>query len=332
MMEHRAVIGLHIPKCAGTTMLDRVCSSISREKIYQNTSIIRNFWENNEDYIYFELNNNLRFVWGHSIHEQMLKLFDSPPLLITGLREPIARLKSELRYKARLARYQGVPLPDLDQIIRVTTNPICRFLIERFPLVAGDRGSLADRAMNVITACDYVYFTENFEISAGAIFQAMGIAPPAISSNLAPEEMADTFDIDAGQHKSDIELYQRAWERYRTVSSDTASAERNQILERFGATPFDRKALRQFIWEAAFSEYSEWGMLATVMQKKRQQLQDLKSELSYYDYKLKRSPGSRGLTGRLWNWKKSPALPIRSTSRFRSSCSAIGLALKGLRQ
>lgn len=324
-MEHPTVIGLHIPKCAGTTILDRVYSSIPKIMIYQNTSFIRNFRENNEDMIQFELDNNLRFVWGHSIHEQMLKLFEPRPVLITGLREPIARLKSELRYKTRLARYRGLPQPDLDQFIRVTTNPMCRFLIERFPIIAGERGSLADRAMNVIVACDYVYFTEDFELSAGAIFQAMGIAPLAISSNLAPEGTADAFDIDTSQHASDIELYQRAWDRYRSVSPDRASFERSEALERFRSMPFDRNALRKFICEAAFSEYDEWGMLTDVIKKKKQQLQDLQSEISYYESKLEHSRNLRGRFSRLINWPKSARLaPTPPATRS-------DLALKGIR-
>jgi hypothetical protein len=304
-MVHRTVVGLHIPKCAGTTILDRVCASIPRALIYQNTSLIRNFQENNDDAIPFDLNNNFQFVWGHSIHEQMLKLFDPQPLLITGLREPIARLKSEIRYKARLAQHRGLPQPDLDRVIQITTNPICQFLVERFPIIAGDRGSLADRAMNVITACDYVYFTENFETSAGAIFEAMGIAPPAISSNLAPEGTADAFAIDASQHASDIELYRRAWDRYRTISPDRASSERNRVLERFRSTPFDRDALRRFIWEAACLEYNEWGILPAVIQKKRQQLQALEAEISYYEYRIKQSRKSYRLLSRLMNWPMS---------------------------
>ena len=324
-MEHRTVVGLHVPKCAGTTILDRVYASIPKTFIYQNTSLIRIFRESNEDSIEFDFNNNMRFVWGHSIHEQMLKLFDPEPLLITGLREPIARLKSELRYKTRLARYRGLPQPDLDQFLRVTTNPICRFLIERFPTIAGDRGSLADRAMNVITACDYVYFTENFEISAGAIFQAMGIAPPAISSNLAHEGVADVFDIDASQHACDIELYQRAWDRYRTVSPDQASAERSAALGRFKSTPFDQNALREFIWEAAFLEFDEWGILPEIIKKKRKRLEELKSEINYYESRLKSSRNFRRLFSRLMNWQRSPkltsALPTQRTD----------LALKGIR-
>ena len=77
---HRTLVGLHIPKCAGSTLLERVLSVLPRDEVYQNTSIIRNFFEGRPEFLEIKNKQKLRFVWGHSIQEEMLKLLQNPIL------------------------------------------------------------------------------------------------------------------------------------------------------------------------------------------------------------------------------------------------------------
>jgi hypothetical protein len=281
-MEKRTFVGLHIPKCAGTTLLNRVESALPSDQIFQNTSIIRNFQRQNEDFLHIKAKQRLRFVWGHTVHEEMLKFFGPQAVLITGLREPIDRFKSELHYMVRLAQAQGRPRPDIVSHIRNVRNPMCRFLIERFPSIAGKTGTLADRAMNIIEAFHYVYFSDTFEETAGAIFNAMGISPDPISSNVAPEKSAEEFDIDLRQHEFDIKLYTHARARFQNLAPEIAFATKSPTLANFVAAPLNKQVLRDFMWKSSFYEYRNWKALPEVIEQKQQQIEELEYELAYY--------------------------------------------------
>lgn len=286
-MDERTFVGLHIPKCAGTSLLDKVRSGLPAEQVFQNTSIIQNFMGGREDFLHLLDKTKLRFVWGHSIHEEMLKFFGPQAVLITGLREPIDRFRSNLRYTARMAAKLGNPSPDFAKIMANTRNPMCRFINRRFPTISGDSGSPADRAMKVIKACNFVYFSENFDDTTRAICDVMGIEGTTYNSNAAPEGETMEFDIDPSRHRFDIELYERAKERFRTFDPNEAFGRPNPIVESFVKEPLNTNTLRNFLWESSYDEYKSWRALEKVISKRTEQVEQLQSEIDYYKMRMK---------------------------------------------
>lgn len=285
-MDERTFIGLHIPKCAGTSLLDMVRSGLPAEEVFQNTSIIQNFMGGREDFLHLFDKSKLRFVWGHSIHEEMLKFFGPKAVLMTGLREPIDRFRSNLRYTARMATKLGNPPPDFAKIMGNTKNPMCRFINRRFPTIAGDSGSPADRAMKVINACNFVYFSENFDETTRAICNVMGIGGKSYNSNVAPEGETMEFDIDLSNHRFDIEMYERARERFTTFDPVEAFGRSNPILESFVKKPLNINVLRNFLWESSYDEYKSWRALDKVIKKRTEQAEQFKSEIDYYKMRM----------------------------------------------
>lgn len=285
-MNKRTFVGMHIPKCAGTSLLDKVRSGLPPEQVFQNTSIIQNFMGGREDFLYLIDKTKLRFVWGHSIQEEMLKFFGPQVVLITGLREPIDRFKSNLRYTARQAVKTGNPPPDFAKIIQNTKNPMCRFINRRFPTIAGDAGSPADRAMNVIKACNFVYFSENLDETTRAICDALGIENKSFSSNVAPEGETYDFEIDVSRHRYDLELYERARERFRTFDPDRALSRPNAVLQAFVSKPLNINVLRNFLWESSYDEYKNWRALEKVIDKRTEQIENMQSEIAYYKMRM----------------------------------------------
>jgi hypothetical protein len=281
-MEQCTFVGLHVPKCAGTTLLNRVQSSLPSDQIFQNTSIILNFQQKREDFLHIRAKHRLRFIWGHAIHEEMLKFFGPQTILITGLREPIERFRSELHYTVRLARQQRRPCPDIEGYIKRVRNPMCHFLIARFPTIAGETGTPADRAINVIDAFHYVYFSETFEETAGAIFKAMGISPKPVNSNIASEARGDSFDINMDFHKHDIAVYAHACARFRGVSPEHAFSATSTIFANFLVTPIKMNVLRDFLWNSAFNEYNNWKALPEVFEERKRQIEELEYEIATY--------------------------------------------------
>lgn len=285
-MNERTFVGLHIPKCAGTSLLDKVRSGLPAEQVFQNTSIIQNFMGGHEDFLHLFAKGKLRFVWGHSIHEEMLKFFGRHAVLITGLREPIDRFRSNLSYTARMATKTGNPPPDFPKIIGDTKNPMCRFINRRFPTIAGDSGSPADRAMRVISACNFVYFSDNFDETTRAICDVMGIENKTYKSNVAPEGEKMEFDIDVANHRFDLEMYERARERFKTFDPNSAFYRANPVIESLVTKPLKMNVLRNFLWESSYDEYKSWHALEKVIKKRTEQMEQLQSEIDYYRIRM----------------------------------------------
>ena len=81
------VVGLHIPKCAGTSLLTLLERVFGPEACYQTTSFVRNFRERRPEFFEIPDPRRLRVVWGHYVQGQMLHYLNAP-LFVTGLREP----------------------------------------------------------------------------------------------------------------------------------------------------------------------------------------------------------------------------------------------------
>jgi hypothetical protein len=275
------LFGAHIPKCAGTTLLDRVRQELTDVEIYQTTSIIRNYFDGRSEFLQMMRPDQIRFVFGHTVHEEMLKLLGRPAILFTGLREPRERMLSEINYLIRLRKEQGATSLNIEEYLRNTKNPMCKFIINRFPTLAGQEGSLAKRAIRALSCFNWCYFADNFEETANAIFKALDISPSRINSNVAPKEKVSVV-LNEANIECDLELYRCAREMFQETDVDVAISYPKAAIKEFVNAPPKLPELRRFLYDSCYWEYKDWGRLEEIIGIKMRMIHELSAEIQLY--------------------------------------------------
>ncbi len=278
-------VGLHVSKCAGTSFLEMAIQSLAATEFYQNTSMIRN-WKNGWPE-FFDIQDyaSLRLVWGHSVHEQMLHYLQRP-ILFTGLRDPAKRLLSNAKFQVKLHETQGRKF-DVETWLANEKNPMCWFIINRFPTFAAkDNQSLTpfERARNALTAFDYVFFTENFTDSATAILRELGSSSELMEKNKTSREDID-IELDLSNLKYDFELYE--WARNTFANKEfSAPLEPNSLVQDFLSASPKLKELEGFLFNSMANEYSGWGVLKQQLQRRHDKAMQILREVAVYKKKL----------------------------------------------
>ncbi|CAN5807122.1 hypothetical protein BH23PSE1_BH23PSE1_11740 [soil metagenome] len=266
-MAKRTFVGLHIPKCAGTSFLRMALEALPRHEVYQNTSIIMNWRDGQPEFLDIHDHARLRVVWGHSVHEEMLRYLKEP-VLFTGLREPVARLVSEARYQIDLRRRQEREPIDLAAWLARQRNPMTWFIINRFPTLAErDNKALTpfEKARTALQSFHHVYFTDTFGPSIAAVFEALGVTPPAEKEANAGVLKDLDIAVDLEPLQYDLQLYAWAKERFGGRALDPA-APMPEPLSAFLARPPRSEALEQFLFRSQAGEYSGWKALDAVIE------------------------------------------------------------------
>jgi hypothetical protein len=280
-------IGAHVPKCAGTTILRRVQSCLDSSKIYQNTSMAENFRNGRPEIMQMARRDHLRFLWGHSIHEEMLRYFKEDVFLFTGLREPRDRMSSMYFYHVRIAKENGNPFLSVEDFVDSTNNPICNFFIHRFPTLAGTEGSLSDRAKRVLNLFDLVYFSEDLEPSAEIIFNVLGIAPKTENFNARPDsELGKKIEINDDSIQEDLILYDFAKNIHAVNNTKHDASERqlhNDKIRKSVLSGWVNEAnLGSFLYHQSLIEYKSWNALDNVISTRMAQIRAITQEISVY--------------------------------------------------
>ncbi len=223
-----AAFGLHIPKVAGSTLLESFRQIVTEDRIYQNTSLFDNIRLNRPEF--FELNtyDHIVLYWGHHIHEEMLRAAclapsygrksERPFILFTGLREPIARTRSDLAFNMRLAADFNRSF-EPEEFIGELGDRMCKTIVDCFPTLCGDHGELWERAARGLSYFDLVYTSDTLAECFETVCKFIWIKPgPLKTSNVS--ESADVEEADrlvrklgdsiAAQMPNDIKLFQWA--------------------------------------------------------------------------------------------------------------------------
>ncbi|MCA0045095.1 sulfotransferase family protein [Celeribacter litoreus] len=251
------LVGLHIPKCAGSSLLRMAERGLPPTQLYQNTSFHKNFAQGRPEF--FEIRNvaALRFIWGHFVHEEMLKYVEQP-FLFTYLRDPEERLKSNYRFLSRHKANLGQSIDPWHVWVEKTPkNPICQFIVDRFPTFAGT-GGLLDRAQNVLRVFDFVGFTENFAETAPHLLELSGVHAPVLRENTtAPSETP--LVIPDGYLTLDQALYD--WARDQANSELPRNRKQpNTALAAFLKTPAKEAFLRDWMAQKLAREYRDFNI------------------------------------------------------------------------
>lgn len=170
-------VGLHITKCAGTTLAQHIRKSLPPQSWYfcsgfrqtQNTGFAQL-----PERVDFK---DLRLVFGHFIHESLFcAAGDRPVFLFAGIRSPIERAISEFYQMCKVRLGSSEPPLSTDEFFQLRNNTMCREILRAFPSLAGSaRDSLAAQAIEIAAMFDLVYETENFAATIAPLLKLMRV-------------------------------------------------------------------------------------------------------------------------------------------------------------
>jgi len=286
----RALFFLHIPKCAGTSLLNGLSQHVPPGRIYKNTSIFENLRYGREEFYNLTTTaiGELLVLWGHHLHEQMLFKLGSgnPILLATVVREPIDRFVSHISYDFHTFKSRGA-VYDVNSAIENVNNPMCSFLIDRFPSFTGNDSGIAERAFNILKEFDYVFDLSELSKAEAIFGEFFGVAITSEKVNVGKEKSEILSKLDIKLLKSriheDLRLYEmiKAWPE-RSQKKNLADITQHSIY-RFSQITENNETLRSFLTEKVWEEYREWGVYEIARNQKIELIQSIQDELSRFN-------------------------------------------------
>ena len=214
MTGQKVVFGLHIPKCAGTSILTAAQSILPQRQVYQSTALIENYRQNRNEIYELSNKNSLRFVFGHHVYDEMIKWFDDV-YLFTFLRDPIERHVSNFKFLNRLRSDLSLPSMSVDEYLK-DDKSMCDFIISRFPaFVDADDDSVPEKAISVLSKFDYVGDLGTLVDFSGVLSQLLGVPVDGFSKENVSAEYVDTDSdelarlIESVNVSDDLELFSR---------------------------------------------------------------------------------------------------------------------------
>ena len=208
------VVGLHIPKCAGTTFAATCRKHIPLHQFYGNSDPVGFHAYRLPEFATLNYH-NIRAVFGHFVFEEMLKFF--PPtrtvVLFTGLREPVERVQSEFYFVRKFAKEAGRRSPPFEAWVSNPKhhNNICRRLVTNFPsFIHPEAETMADKAISVLQRFDLVYDSGSFNRDIAPIYQLLGIEASRDRQNITPdqEKIPTSAERIRECNAEDISLYE----------------------------------------------------------------------------------------------------------------------------
>lgn len=206
----RTLFFLHIPKCAGMSLMQALLAHLPAGEVYQSTSMIRNWRENRPEFGDITNPARLRALIGHWLHEDMLPHLGGYLLFATSLRDPVARVRSQYRFDMGI-RGGDFARQDREQFLRRNRNVMCGFLTRAFPTFAADFDDPVAASRAILSGMDCV-----FDISVADAFQhylmaQVGIegtdVPRANTSGHVTAELDATDAEIAGYCDKDVAVY-----------------------------------------------------------------------------------------------------------------------------
>jgi hypothetical protein len=206
--------GLHITKCAGTSLMSDIRRRLSEDRyficssFYENVLACRpNFWDISDL-------SQLELVFGHYVHEDMLTTLrvdeGQQQFLFTGLRDPVQRAISHFKH---LQRISETPV-DVAMFAAEHGATICDEILRAFPSLVERNLSKAENALGILTCFDYIYSTESYAETIRKVYDVLGLKiaeeEQLISDNVNPRKIddAELLVLQAAMESSeDVKLY-----------------------------------------------------------------------------------------------------------------------------
>lgn len=215
------LVGLHVTKCAGTSLMTTVRRELTEDQYYLCSSFHGNLVSGRPLYGDIVQWNRLRFVFGHYVNEDLLRALGPRRLhLFTILREPIERAVSHFLHLNAIRLRAGAPrLAGRDYLLQ-QRDTMCVELLRCFPSLAASGGSLSDQAARALAMFDHVGDSARYVEGANRLLQRLGLGPAEeVRDNVSAERLpGEEFAEDAALVRAgaaeafahDVLLYERA--------------------------------------------------------------------------------------------------------------------------
>ncbi len=209
----KVFLGLHIPKCAGTSILSELKKNYG-DRIYQSTSLISNVREGKSDLLDGYPNLFYEGYFGHHFCDELLKIVGRDVFLFTFVRDPLERALSHYKYINRMNLSVGLPEVEFDQFVE-TVPSMTGFILDRFPGLTDQNthGPRWMKAASVLKKFDYIGDSDDL-VSFQSVFKDnFGVELDlSVQKNKAPKEGKEIpYDFKEKVYRSledDVLLYQ----------------------------------------------------------------------------------------------------------------------------
>jgi hypothetical protein len=206
--------GLHVPKCAGTSVLSEL-KKIFGDDIYQSTSLISNFRNEKEDLLDNFPNLPFKGYFGHHFCDELLKVIKEEIFLFTFLRNPVERALSDYKYINRMNLDVGLAELDFEKFVERVPS-MTSFIVDRFPGLVDKCEAKSPRwkkAASVLKKFDYVGDSSDLTSFQSVFKKEFGVdLDLSIKKNKAPtQESKGDFYLKEKLYtalEEDILLYQ----------------------------------------------------------------------------------------------------------------------------
>jgi hypothetical protein len=225
MNDRPLFIGLHIQKCAGTSL------QVHLEECPRSNTW---FWHTSPDINYrnsaleveertIAARESVRVIWGHEVFDRFMRFFpDRPIYLFTFLRHPARRLISWYKYEARNYERANGNLDGFDSFpkyLKRRQDHMCRFILNRFPhLDTSGSEELHQRAISILDKFAFVGLQENFQAGADKLMEFLQLPPfpESMKRNVDDGKFTFEYALDniVSNNYHDFALYEYALARY----------------------------------------------------------------------------------------------------------------------
>jgi hypothetical protein len=248
-------VGLHIQKCAGTTLQTHIAECPRAGSWFWHTSADVNYRNSSLE---IDARNTpsrqtVQVIWGHEVFDYFLRFFSDRPIhLFTFIRHPAKRIISWYKYEARgyeKARGTLEGFPNFEQFMSDKRNHMCRFIIDRFSsLDTSGSEILHKRAVSILDKFAFIGVQEDFQSGANHLLKFMGLPslPEDSRKNVDDGNLDLEYNMETiiGKNKQDMALYEYVLERYLQSSVPDPSRAVNPLD--YGLSP-NSDSLRSFI-------------------------------------------------------------------------------------
>jgi hypothetical protein len=248
-------VGLHVQKCAGTTLQMHIAQCPRAAAWFWHTAPDVNY--QNSALEIEERNtlsrNQVKVIWGHAVFGYFLRFFpDRPIYLFTFLRHPHERIISWYKYEARgyeKARGSMEGFDTFENYVIKRQNHMCRFILNRFShLDTSGSKKLHERTISVLEKFAFVGVQEHFQEGANNLLEFMELPTfeANVRQNVDDGKIALKYDTEliAANNISDAIVYEYAMKRY--AASPLPDATKVIDPKEYGYRP-DPECFKQFI-------------------------------------------------------------------------------------
>jgi len=209
------VIGLHIAKTGGTTILNNVHDHLDPDELYSHGrySNIRRFFAGER--LLFEegspASDRIRFVFGHGVDQNTLSYFpDRPFCLFCVVRDPFSHAVSQYKHMVRI---RGLD-PKQSDFAKFYTNRQTDIISRQLTRLYSDfvdpmAESLVDKAVSVLRHFRFVLSTNRLDEQSRHLYRYIGVPTDPERKRVYPEQVdlnGITEDQILADNPADCEL------------------------------------------------------------------------------------------------------------------------------